>query len=95
LGSERESKEKVGGGVVIYTTVLEGGKPKKICGVEGSQAVPASPSGRGEACMRDFFNVNFKEVGATAMGHRSGSYFTTDSQSDLRPDITSCPNVAV
>jgi hypothetical protein len=39
-----------------------------ICSFEGSQAVSASPSGRGEACIRDLFNFDFKEVGATAMG---------------------------
>jgi hypothetical protein len=30
-----------------------------ICGFEGSQAVSASPSGRGEACIRDLFNFHF------------------------------------
>jgi hypothetical protein len=29
------------------------GKGNNICCFEGSQAVPASPSGKGEACIRD------------------------------------------
>jgi hypothetical protein len=38
--------------------------------LEGSQAVPASPSGKGEACIRDFFNFDFKDVdvGAAVVG---------------------------
>jgi hypothetical protein len=43
----RESEEKVRGGGVIET---------KFGSFEGSQAVPASPSGRGEACIRDLLN---------------------------------------
>jgi hypothetical protein len=53
---ERE-KRKFGGGSL----------KQNFCCFEGSQAVPASPSGRGEACMRDFFNFNFKKIGAAAM----------------------------
>jgi hypothetical protein len=30
--------------------------------LEGSQAVPASPSGKGEASIRDVFNFDFKNV---------------------------------
>jgi hypothetical protein len=36
--------------------------------LEGSQAVPASPSGKGEACIGDFFNFDFKDVGAVVVG---------------------------
>jgi hypothetical protein len=40
--------------------VLEGrGNRNKVGGFDGSQAVPASPSGRAEACMRDLLNFNF------------------------------------
>jgi hypothetical protein len=53
---ERE-KRKLGVGVVRDTRVL-GGR-NKIGGYEGSQAVPISHSGRGEACMRDLFIFNF------------------------------------
>jgi hypothetical protein len=61
---EREREEKARGGVGTDSTVLGGGDHRnKICGSEGSQAVPASPSGIGEDCMRDF-----KEVGEAAMG---------------------------
>jgi hypothetical protein len=49
---ERQREEKVG----------EGG-PNKICGFEGSQAGPASPSGRGETCMRDLFFNTERERG--------------------------------
>jgi hypothetical protein len=52
-------REKVGGGEVRDTRVLEGGNRNKIYGFEGSQAVPASPFGRCEACARDSFNFNF------------------------------------
>jgi hypothetical protein len=36
--------------------------------LEGSQAVPASPSGKDEACIGDFFNFYFKDVGAAVVG---------------------------
>jgi hypothetical protein len=36
-----------------------GGNRNKIGRFEGSETVLASPSGRGEACMRDLFNFNF------------------------------------
>jgi hypothetical protein len=29
------------------------GQGNNICGFEGSQAVPTSPPGKGEACVRD------------------------------------------
>jgi hypothetical protein len=32
---------------------MVGGQGKNILCFEGSQAVPASPSGRGEACVQD------------------------------------------
>jgi hypothetical protein len=35
---------------------------------EGSQAVPASPSDKGEACIGDLFNFDFKDVGAAVVG---------------------------
>jgi hypothetical protein len=45
--------------------------------LEGSQAVPASPSGKGEACIGDFFNFDFKDVGAAVVGEMGlgGLYF--------------------
>jgi hypothetical protein len=36
--------------------------------LEGSLAVPASPSGKGGACIRDLFNFYFKDVGADVVG---------------------------
>jgi hypothetical protein len=33
--------------------------------------VPASPSGKGEACIGDFFNFDFKDVGAAIVGEIS------------------------
>jgi hypothetical protein len=30
--------------------------------------VPASPSGKGEACIRDLFNFEFKDVEAAVVG---------------------------
>jgi hypothetical protein len=63
---ERERRDqKVGWGVVRDTTVLEGGSRNKIGGFEGSQAVPASPSGRGEPCMRDLFTLYPQKVGTS------------------------------
>jgi hypothetical protein len=62
---EREREQKVGGVVVVRdSTVLEGGNRNRIWQFEGSQAVPASPSGRGEACIRFvqfrfFFNSSY------------------------------------
>jgi hypothetical protein len=59
---EGEREVKVGGGDSErdYRCVcVGGGNRNKICGFEGSQAVPTSPSGTGEACMRDLFNYNF------------------------------------
>jgi hypothetical protein len=48
---ERE-KRKVEGVVVRDTTMMEG-QGNNIFGFEGSQAVPASPFGRSEACVQD------------------------------------------
>jgi hypothetical protein len=45
-----------------------GGQRNNICGFRGSQAVIASPSGRGEACVRDKFNFNFNKVGEAELG---------------------------
>jgi hypothetical protein len=52
------------------TTVFEGGGVIETeCGsLEGSRAVPASPSGKGEACIGDLFNFDFKDVGAAVVG---------------------------
>jgi hypothetical protein len=59
---ERE-RRKLGGGVVRDTTVLVG-----VGSLEGSQAVPASPFGKGKACIGDLFNFDFKDVGAAVVG---------------------------
>jgi hypothetical protein len=40
--------------------------------LEGSHAVPASPSGKGEACIGDFFNFDFKDVGAAVLPSIAG-----------------------
>jgi hypothetical protein len=48
---ERE-KEKVEG-VVMRDTIMMEGQGSNIFGFEGSQTVPASPSGRSEACVQD------------------------------------------
>jgi hypothetical protein len=51
---ERERGENVGGGglvVVRDTTMAGGGQGNNICGFEGSQGVPANPSGRLEVCI--------------------------------------------
>jgi hypothetical protein len=40
-------------------SVGEGVIEINICSFEGSQAVSASPSGRGEACIRDLFSFDF------------------------------------
>jgi hypothetical protein len=39
--------------------------------LEGSQAVPASTSGKGEACIGDLFNFDFKDVGAAVFRVRT------------------------
>jgi hypothetical protein len=67
---EREREEKVGGGGVVRdTAVLEGSVFETELGsLEDSQAVPASPSGKGEACIRDVFNFYFKDVGVAVVG---------------------------
>jgi hypothetical protein len=60
---EREREKREIGEVeeVRDTTVLGRGEviETKFCGFEGSLTVPASPSGRGEACVWDLFNFNF------------------------------------
>jgi hypothetical protein len=49
--------------------VLEGGVIETLFGsLKGSQAVPASPSGKSEANIRDLFNFDFKDVGAAVVG---------------------------
>jgi hypothetical protein len=57
--SERE-KRKLGRDSERHYRVGEGIIETKFGSFEGSQAVPASPSGRGEACIRDLFNFLFK-----------------------------------
>jgi hypothetical protein len=48
-------KKVLGGGaeVVVRDTTKVEGQGNKVCCFEGSQAVLASPSGRGEACDQD------------------------------------------
>jgi hypothetical protein len=53
---EREDKSESWGGVVREATTLRG-QENNIFGFEGSQAVPTSPSGRGEACIQDLFKI--------------------------------------
>jgi hypothetical protein len=36
--------------------------------------VPASPSGKGEACIGDFFNFYFKDVGAAVVGEMESNF---------------------
>jgi hypothetical protein len=55
---EREREKKVGGGSERHYRV-GGGVIETIWQFEGSQAVPASPSGRGEDCIWDLFNFYF------------------------------------
>jgi hypothetical protein len=56
--------KKVGGGSERHYR-FKGGVIETLFGsLEGSQAVPASLSGTGEACIGDFFNFYFKDVGA-------------------------------
>jgi hypothetical protein len=65
-GREREKRKL--GGVLRETTVLEGVVIETYFGsLEGSQVVPTSPSGKGEACIGDFFNFDFKDVGAAVV----------------------------
>jgi hypothetical protein len=61
---ERERREeKVEGGAMRDTTMLEKeGNRNRVWQFEGSQAVPASPSGRDEACIRDLFNFYFLKM---------------------------------
>jgi hypothetical protein len=36
--------------------------------------VPASPSGKGEACIGDFFNFDFKDVGAAVVSGMESNF---------------------
>jgi hypothetical protein len=36
--------------------------------LEGSQAVPASPSGKGEVCIGDLSNFDFKDIEVAVVG---------------------------
>jgi hypothetical protein len=61
-------------GVVRDTTVLEGGVIEiKFDSFEGSQAVPASPSGRGEACIRDSTGLDWTGLNWTELNSESES----------------------
>jgi hypothetical protein len=42
--------------------------------LEGSQAVAASPSGKGEACIGDFFNFYFKDIAAAVVGEIESNF---------------------
>jgi hypothetical protein len=42
----------VGGGGLVRDTAMVGGQGNTIFGFEGSQAVPATPSDRVEACVQ-------------------------------------------
>jgi hypothetical protein len=57
------------------TTVLEGRCNRNIVWqLEGSQAVPASPFDKGEAYIGDFFNFDFKDVGAAVVGEMESNF---------------------
>jgi hypothetical protein len=56
---KEKRKEKVGGGVVRDTTVLEGGQSKQKCWVLKVPRQCPLGLGRGKACIRDFFNFDF------------------------------------
>jgi hypothetical protein len=59
---EREREESWGGSERHYR-VGEGGVIETEFGsLEDSQAVPASPSGKGEARIRDLFNFDFLKM---------------------------------
>jgi hypothetical protein len=36
--------------------------------------VPASPSGKGEACIGNLFNFDFKDVGAAVVGEMKSNF---------------------
>jgi hypothetical protein len=72
-GSERHYRV---GGEVIET---------KFDSFEGSQAVPSSPCVRGEACIGDFFNFDFKDVEAAVVGEMSSDI----GRAILRPNLGS------
>jgi hypothetical protein len=72
---EREREREESWGVVRDTTVLEGDVIEieiSFGSLEGSQAVPASPSGKGVACIGDLFNFDFKDIGAAVVGEIEG-----------------------
>jgi hypothetical protein len=50
---EKQRKKKLGGGGIVRDTTMVEGQGNNIFGFEGSQAVPASPSGKGETCIQD------------------------------------------
>jgi hypothetical protein len=55
--------------VTLNSVVAKGSNENKIGGFEGSQAVPDSPSGRGDAvCGICSILIFFQELGATVMG---------------------------
>jgi hypothetical protein len=56
---ERERRESLGGGDGRHYRVGGGVIETEFGSLEGSQAVPASPSGKGEACIRDLFNFDY------------------------------------
>jgi hypothetical protein len=65
----REREEKVGVSSERHYRDRGGGIIETEFGsFEGSQAVPASPPGKGEASIRDLFNFDFKDVGAAVVG---------------------------
>jgi hypothetical protein len=49
---ERE-REKGWGRVIVKNATMFGGQGNNIFGFKGSHTVPASPSGRGNACVQD------------------------------------------
>jgi hypothetical protein len=54
-GRERERRERKWGHSEKYYILGGGGTRKYISGLEGSQAVPTRPSGKGNACDRNYF----------------------------------------
>jgi hypothetical protein len=60
---ERERRESWrGGSERRYSVRGEGVIETEFGRLEGSQAVPASPSGKGEACVQDLLNSDFLEM---------------------------------
>jgi hypothetical protein len=50
---EERERENGGGGIVVSDTTIVGDQGNNIFGFGDSQAVPASPSGRGEDFVQD------------------------------------------